>query len=464
MIQNEREMGPEYGADEETVSARLVRTINERPVTPEDLGQAAFFTLDAVASIVGGRNTEPGRILREWLRAIEPGKNDPGRAALLAGSLCHILEIDDLHRESVVHPGCVVVPAVLALSDVGSSGPDGRKCLTAVLHGFEAACRVGAAVGRDHYKVWHNTATCGPFGSAMAASTLLELPWDRTVHALGNAGTQAAGLWQFLDSGAMSKHLHAGRAAEAGVVAATLASKGFTGAPEIFEGAKGFFRAMCPDGDPKAVVRDIAGSWKLRQTSIKPWPSCRHTHPAIDAATEIRKSMLATGLDGSEIASVSVATYQAALDLCDRPHPASEYDAKFSLQHTVAAALADDQVWFDSFGAGARERLSDLRQRVAVAIDAECETSYPARWGARVVVESVGGERFAAERDGALGDPELPLSQDRLVDKARRLLAFGGAHDPDGIIDSILAMAEGGAAPSLRELVSGEGAARHAAE
>src|SRR5690606_14080258 len=127
-------------------------------------------------------------------------------------------------------------------------------------------CRVGMAVGPAHYRVWHNTATCGPYGSAMAAAELLGLDDVQAVHALGNAGTQSAGLWQFLETGAMSKHLHAGRAAEAGIVAAELAARGFTGAPAILEGEKGFFAGACPDARPEALLADPAAPWQLRLT------------------------------------------------------------------------------------------------------------------------------------------------------------------------------------------------------
>jgi 2-methylcitrate dehydratase PrpD len=188
--------------------------------------------------------------------------------------------MDDLHRASVTHPGCVVVPAALAIGlQTRCSGP---ALLDAILRGYEAVARIGMAVGPAHYRIWHSTATCGPFGAAMAAADLLGLDDSQTVHALGNAGTQSSGLWQFIETGAMSKHLHAGRAAEAGVTAAELAALGFTGPPAILEGAKGLFAGACPDADPDAVTRDPSAPWQLRATSIKPWPS---------AATPIRPSM-----------------------------------------------------------------------------------------------------------------------------------------------------------------------------
>jgi 2-methylcitrate dehydratase PrpD len=206
----------------------LIKLIQNKPVQPSDLESAAMFTLDAIASAYAGSTTPVGQVLKRWAGSSDL---DFKRRVLLMGALTHITETDDLHRASVTHPGCVVVPAALALGEKLNSTP--QQILTAILHGFEAMCRIGSAVGPAHYKIWHNTATCGPFGSAMAAATLLDLDEDQTMHALGNAGTQSCGFWQFMDTGAMSKHLHAGRASESGLLAAELAQHGFSGPPEI---------------------------------------------------------------------------------------------------------------------------------------------------------------------------------------------------------------------------------------
>lgn len=339
---------------ERTLTQGLIRLIREKPVRRDDLQQAALFTLDAVANAIAGRNSEPGRRLLEWSKG---RSGDAGRRAFLMGGLTHILEVDDIHRASVVHTGCVTVPAAFALAMEKTLS--GEQLLHAVLYGFEAACRVGMAVGPAHYKVWHNTATCGPYGSAMTAATILDLDDEAALNALGNAGTQSAGLWEFLATGAMSKHLHAGRAAEAGVVAAELAALGFTGPPAILEGPAGFFAGACPDPDPDAVLRDPDAPWQVHLTSIKPWPSCRHTHPAIDAALA-----LSDRLDLSRVASVEVATYAAAIDVCDRPVANSEYEGKFSIQHCVAAALQRGKVDFSAFGPEARAKAADLARLV----------------------------------------------------------------------------------------------------
>lgn len=429
-------------ADAGSLTRRLVTLIRAKPIRKPDLEVTALFTLDAIANALAGRRSAPGEVLLKWAKGRQ---GDAGRRAFLMGALTHILEVDDLHRASVVHPGCVVVPAALEIGR--ARGASGEAVLRAVLQGFEATARVGMSVGRAHYRVWHNTATCGPYGSAMAAAALLGLDDDRTVHALGNAGTQSAGLWEFLATGAMSKHLHAGRAAEAGVVAAELAAEGFTGPPAILEGPAGLYAGACPDPDPDAVFRNPESRWQVHETSIKPWPSCRHTHPVIDAALE-----LAPSLAVQSVAEVEVSTYRAALDVCDRAEPASLYEAKFSLQHCVAIALLDGKVSFESFEPAARGRATALRRLVHARAGAPYVDSYPRAWGGEVTVVFKDGKRVTAARTHCKGDPELALSASEMVEKSRDLLRFAGLADPQSVIGPVLAMADGGPIPEIRLL------------
>lgn len=428
----------------ETLTGRLVDLIEAKPVRETDYRAAALFVLDALANALAGRHTRPGAILLDWAAA-EPLST--GREALAIGGLTHILEVDDLHRASVVHPGCVVVPAAYALAhrlQRFGRNVDGKTFLRAVLKGFEACCRVGMAVGPAHYKVWHNTATCGPFGAAYAAADLLRLDRAQRIDALGNAGTQSSGLWQFLETGAMSKHLHAGRAAEAGLLAADLAGRGFSGPPAILEGEKGFFRALCPDPKPERLLADPDAPWQLALTSIKPWPCCRHTHPTIDAALE-----LSPKLGNRAVAQIQVDTYQAALDVCDRPLPQSEYEAKFSLQHCVAAALADGRADFASFDPAARDRLAGLRAKARIAAEDPFASAYPAAWGARVSVTLDDGSEIHAERRHAYGDPENPLDETAMRSKARMLLDFAAIDAPEATIEAVLGLAKGLPLPIL---------------
>ncbi len=418
-----------------SITQNLVTHIRSRVVRAADRHHAALFMLDALASAYAGSSTPVGRKLINWGRH---SANSVREQSFLMGALTHITETDDLHRASVTHPGCVVVPAVLAA--VQRSEASAHDVLDATLSGFEAMCRIGRAVGPAHYKVWHNTASCGPFGSAMALADLYSLSDEQCVHALGNAGTQSSGLWQFLKTGAMSKHLHAGRASEAGVLAAELAQYDFTGAPDILEGEQGVFIAMCPDANPDAVLANPDAVWELVQTSIKPWPSCRHTHPAIDAALELNAQ-----LGNAIVESVTIDAYKAALNICDRPTVTNEYQAKFSLQHCVATALSNGRVGLDSFSASAREAVDELLPKTTVQLSNEVEARYPESWGVIVSCKLSDGRDLSSVRIDCKGDPELPLSDDEMINKARSLLDFGGlsAAQSDAVVNDVLGLADG---------------------
>lgn len=404
-----------------SLARSLVRLVRAKPATEADLAAASHFVLDTLACALGALKTEPARMLNA---VAPPAAGDTARRAFYFGGLAHILEMDDLHRDSVTHPGSVVIPAAWALAEARGAG--GRTFLHAVLAGYEACCRVGNAVGKTHYRIFHNTATCGPFGAAMASADLLGLDEDQAVWALGNAGTQASGVWEFLSAGAMSKHLHTARAAESGVLAALLAREGFTGAETILEGEKGFFAGFCADPLPEAVLTNPDAPWELARTSIKPWPCCRHTHPGIDAALE-----LSQWLAGAEIRRVEVGAYRAALDVCDRPDPQDPYSAKFSLQHCVAAALVDGGVVQASFGAQARARLAAERAKVAVRLAPDIDAAYPKAWGTAVAVETADGRRLNAVRREAKGDPENPVTPAELSEKAHAHLLEGGVAEPE---------------------------------
>ena len=411
-----------------TLTEQLIELIESKSIEDDDINAASWFVLDAMANIAAGRNSDPGRILNRWFLDEPPNTS---RTVLWLGALMHILEVDDLHRQSVVHPGCVVIPTVLSLGL--REGLSGRMMLEAVLKGFEACTRIGNSVGPAHYKIWHNTATCGTFGAAYAAGSILGLSKSQMRDALGNAGTQSSGLWEFSSSGTMSKHLHAGRAGQSGVIAADLASYGLSGAPTILEGKRGFYAAYCPDANPEALLNNPEGKWQLHETSIKPWPSCRHTHPAIDAALEI-----SIQLKGEIPESIELGVYQSALDVCDKPNPDSLYDAKFSLQHCVSIAILCGQVGFDSFESEARQQASGLAKKFSLKCNEEFEKAYPDAWGAEVKVKLSNGEEICVRRKHAKGDPDAPLSPAEMREKAAMLFSYGGVPDPENWVERIL--------------------------
>ena len=184
-----------------------------------------------------GPATGPSEVL------ISRRTTSPLFAALVNAAASHLAEQDDVHNGSVLHPGTVVFPPALAVAQ--SLGSSGRDLLTAAVAGYEVGIRVGEFLGRSHYKVFHTTGTAGTIAAAAATGNLLRLTTDQMLNAFGSAGTQAAGLWEFLRDAADSKQLHAAKAAADGLLSAYLAQHGFTGANRIFDGNRAW-QQVCP--------------------------------------------------------------------------------------------------------------------------------------------------------------------------------------------------------------------------
>ncbi|SDX43355.1 2-methylcitrate dehydratase PrpD [Albimonas donghaensis] len=418
-----------------TLLRRLAGRLAVRPGA-EDRARAALHALDWAGCAAAGAVSPAGARLAQGAAATGAGACvgvgmgaaglSPAAAALVNGGLGNVLEMDDVHRTSILHPGPVAIPAALAAAQ--ATGAGAAAFLDALVIGYEAMIRVGASVGPGHYQRWHNTSTCGPFGAAAAAGALLGLSEDAMVWALGNAGSQAAGPWRCRHEPVMTKQLHTARAAMSGLQAAELAALGFTGPEAMLEGAQGFYDAFCPDPDPAAVIARLDGPWMIWDVSFKPWPACRHAHPAIDAALDLR----ARGAAPAAIRAIRIETYAEAVTFCDRPAPTTTHEAKFSLQHAVAACLADGPPPLAAFepDAIARPDLTRLRGLTAVAATPAFTAAFPRRYGAAVEIDLATGETLRAEAPDALGDPENPVDEARLIAKARALCAAGG-RSPD---------------------------------
>lgn len=412
----------------DSLTRGLVRLL-ARPVAAADRARAVLHLIDWAGCAAIGATEPAGAILRQAGGLYGAGpcavaggcRLAPAGAAFVNGGLGNILEMDDIHRSSMLHPGPVVIPAALAAAEARGAG--GPALLEAIVRGYEAVIRVGQSVGPGHYALWHNSSTCGPFGAAAAVAALAGLDEDATVWALGNAGTQAAGPWRCRHERVMSKQLHTARAAAAGLAAAELAALGFPGPDFILEGEQGFWAAMCPDPDRGAVLRGPDDPWRIHDTSFKPWPACRHVHAALEAAVQLGPRFRAEGAS----AAIRVETYADALRFCDRPAPATPHEAKFSLQHAVATALLGLPQDLSAFlpAAIARPEVAALRARVAVAATAEFSGAYPERYGARLRLALPGGEAEALIPT-ARGDPARPVSEAELEAKARMLMQSAG--------------------------------------
>jgi 2-methylcitrate dehydratase PrpD len=384
---------------------------------------AARAVIDWFGATIAGAHMPPARILSSALESVgcggraelvgAGGTADPRTAALINGTASHTAELDDIYRDGIYHPGSPTVAAALAAGQ--HLGVSGERFLRAVAVGYEIGDQIAAAVQPAHYAYWHTTGTVGTIGAAAAVAEILQLDEDAFAHSLATATTMAAGLQQAFRSDAMSKPLHAGHAADAGVVAALAAGRGLTGALDILEGAAGFGAAMssAPDWD-KAVAR-LGSPWGITQATVKNHSCCGHTFAAVDAALELR----AQHVDPDLVDSIEVRTYSTATKVAGNADPHTDFEAKFSLAYCVAAALWLGSVRLAAFSQESLEHpgIRSLLPRTTVIADPEFDEQFPARRRAHVTLHLADGSTRSHQRDTRKGDPDDPLTDAELQAK-----------------------------------------------
>ncbi|MGC4012366.1 MAG: MmgE/PrpD family protein [Pseudomonas sp.] len=391
--------------------------------------------LDWLGSALASQNRHPIPLFQRYAQRMGPasGKSrvlvdgtstSAYFAALVNGASSHLVEQDDLHNSSVLHPATVVFPAALAAAQ--ELGKSGRELILASVAGYEAGIRIGEFLGRSHYRIFHTTATVGTLAAAVAVGKLLELDSRQFVNCLGSAGTQAAGLWEFLRDAADSKQLHTAKAAADGLLAAYLTADGLTGAQNILEGEQGMAAGMSSDADPSRLVDGLGTRWALCETSYKFHASCRHTHPAADALLGL---MQREGLKHGDIAKVTTRVHQGAIDVLGRVVvPQTVHQAKFSMGTVLGLIAVHGKaglVEFEEFSLSDAD-VSAFREKVSMQLDPEVDGAYPRRWLGRVDVLTTDGRQLHGAIDEPKGDPGNGLSRAELEDKFRRLLAFAG--------------------------------------
>lgn len=441
------------------LAVRLAGRLMRQP-TEAEFDRARLHLLDWAACAVAGA-VEPGAAAPRELARLEGSgpcrviggrRAGPLAAALANGPAGALLEMDDVDRRGLLHPGPVVIPAAMAAVEA-SGQDDGAALLNAVVRGYEAMIRVGRAVGSHHAARFHVTASCGGFGAAAAGASILGLDATQTAWALGNAGQQAFGLWQVRHEPVFTKALHDGRAAANGLSAALLAQAGYAGPLEIFEGPQGFFHGLCPDGDAQAVVAG-GDAWAIHEVSFKPHAACRHAHATIDAVLALRAQA-----SGAELQALEIGTYREAVVFCDRPNPTTSAEGKFSLQHAAAAAWVFGEAGLERFTTESliEPRIVDLRARVSVAEAVALTANYPARFGATARARLVDGRVLEVLAADALGDPERPMDLAATVAKARALMAWGEltAAAADRLIEVALNLGQGASVSDLSAALPG---------
>ena len=401
------------------------------------VAKAKLLVLDFLGATAAGSATPTAGMLRRalakefgpgpcWVIGREERRTTALLAALTNGFNAHIVEYDDTHRNSLYHPGAPTMPAALAAAQF--AGADGRRLIEGIVAGYEVGIRLAEAINPAHYLFWHTTGTVGCFAAAAAAGKILGLTPEQFVWALGNAGTQAAGLWEFQADGALTKPLHPGKAAQAGLLAALLAREGFSGASAILEGKQGFIPATASRFDLGRIVPGSEDPPRLLEVTFKNHPSCGHTHTAIDAALQLFPRLREAG---GRIAKVRVVTNQVAARVAGNRDPRTDHEAKFSLPYCVALALQHGRLDLFSFEEAALRdpQVRTLMARVELEIGEEMEKVFQQKRPSEIHVVLEDGRTLSSRVEFRRGDPENPFAPEEV--KAKYRLLVRSALTPD---------------------------------
>ena len=389
------------------------------------MAAARLRLLDWMGAAIAGSVEMPATALRAALPGQGPSRllpdgapADPRTAALINGTASHTVEVDDIFRYGLYHPGVATVPAALALAE--ATHASGRELLRAIVLGYETGNRIARAVSPSHYRYWHTTATVGHFGATAAAAAVLRLDAGQTAHALGTVATFAAGLRHAFSADAMSKPLHAGRAAEAGVLAALAAREGVTGVMDMLEGERGFGTAMAEDCDWPAELATLGTEWTVTDMTTKAHACCGHSFAALDAIAELCREH---DLAPADIEAIELRCYQATLDICGNPDPATPAEARFSLPFCAGVIATAGAVTPNAFTetALADPAVRAIAARTRLALDPDAEARFPSRRSDTALIRTTDGRDLTRHRPTRRGDPDDPMSPEEIAHKFRAL-------------------------------------------
>jgi 2-methylcitrate dehydratase PrpD len=430
-------VSPGSGPTAAQTFARFCAGLEYDALPPLVVERAKHFFIDYMAIALHASTLDSGRPMRTFLaaRPIPGGATLLGRpdpvhaawAALANGMAAHSMELDDTFLPGSIHNESFVFSPALALAE--ERGVSGKRFITAVVAGFEVACRVAAALkpAVTNARGFHPTGTTGALGAAATAATLLGLDTERVTAALGVACSQAAGLLEFVTDGAWTKRFHGGWASHAGIIAAELAQHGITAPPTSIEGKFGYLHAYSGDPLPEALAVGEGESLAIAQTAMKYYP-CNYYIQSINDS--ILQLAVRADLSLAAIESIVVFTVQAAMPLVCEPieqkrRPRLMIDAQFSVPFNVALGLVKKRVSFADFTPAdfANQEIGRLMDRVTCRVDPALDAQYPAAWPARVEITLADGRTMAAATQYAKGDPRNPLGLDEVIAKHRSIVA-----------------------------------------
>ncbi len=400
----------------------FILSTNYNQIPGKVIEQAKLCFTDFLGVTLRGSETQSGIIVNNVINegsqstVIGHGKASVMEASLANGISAHALDLDDGHRHAHVHPGACVIPAALSLCEFHKKS--GKEFISSIIVGYQVAITLGMIVNPMHRnRGFHSTGTCGTLGAAAAASKALDLDEDQIINALGLAGTQAAGLLETDHSGSMGKHLHAGRAAQSGVLSALLAQRGFTGAETILESNEGFLNVMA-DINCKQIKCDM-DIYRILEVYFKIYPLCRHLHSSIDAMLHMLNEN-SRDLEIEEILGITVKTYKIAAEH-DNYHPYTIEALKQSLPVSLAIAVLKNDLRLDNLNLNQNRReIEEISKKIFIEYSEDFDLLYPDKRPATVTINTK-SRSYEKTIDLAYGEPENPLNKSDIIKKFRDL-------------------------------------------
>ncbi|MBT5297747.1 MAG: MmgE/PrpD family protein [Rhodospirillaceae bacterium] len=336
----------------------------------------------------------------------------PSAAAMVNGTLAHSLDFDDTHAAGSLHSSAPIVPAALAAAEM--AGASGKDLIAACVAGYEIQIRLALALDpTDHYaRGFHPTATCGVFGAAAAAGRLLGMDADGIQSAFGIALSQAAGSMQFLADGSWTKRSHVGQAASNGLICATMAAEGFKGPDAAFEGQWGFLQGYAPNSDEAKATDRLGSHWETLRLAVKPYPSCRYSHAAMDGLVALSEEH---DIKPDDVEAIEIGLPEMGRKIIGEPleakiNPECIVDGQFSMPFCAAVVMREGQMGWDDYA----KHISDdetlaLCRKIKTVPDDQAEAAFPANMSGSVKIKTSSGE-FETFVEVPKGEPDNFMS------------------------------------------------------
>jgi len=352
--------------------------------------------------------------------------------ALLINSVnAHVTELDDGSRFGMIHPGAVIIPALLAIGE--KEKISGKKILAGIIVGYEATIRLATTIQPSHKELgFHATGTCGAIGTSIGVATALNFTKSQFKNSLSASASGSSGLLKAIEGNSELKPFNAGRATLCGVMSAYMAQAGFNGPDNILDGKHGFISMMAKQYDLKQLNDKKNSALTIEQTYFKPYASCRHSHSAIEAVLMINQ---AHKIKVKDIKKVNIKTYQQAIYRHDHKKITSINSAKMSIPYSVAVALKTGQVGLEEFNLKHIQDpdLSHLITRINLSESRALTRLVPNKRSAIVEIETVNNKSYSKRVDLPKGEPERPLSEQELEEKFISLARYGGKSKQDSL-------------------------------